>query len=122
MTGRPILVVVAGDDPGFVITSSFGADVRADYDSAANAISITITDATSAGRSEEVHPRAIVALADGQPVEVQLLYPDMDLAEPLAAVAERYDLGREALAADAQSALAAPDRVVSLEVAARPAA
>ena len=96
--------------------------MRADYDSTANAISITITDATSAGRSDEVHPRAIVALADGQPVEVQLLYPDMGLAEPLAAVAERYDLDREALAAAAQSALAAPDRVVSLEVAARPPA
>ena len=96
--------------------------MRADYDSTVNAISITITDATSAGRSDEVHPRAIVALADDQPVEVQLLYPDMGLAEPLAAVAERYDLDREALAAAAQSALAAPDRVVSLEVAARPAA
>jgi Domain of unknown function (DUF4258) len=118
--GRPILVVVAGDDPGFVITVSFGVDVRADYDSSANAISIT--DGTSADRSDEVHPRAIVALADGQPVEMQLLYPDMGLGEPLAAVAERYDLDREALGAAAQSALAAPDRVVSLEVAARPAA
>ena len=96
--------------------------MQADYDSTANAISITITDTTSAGRSDEVHPRAIVALADGQPVEVQLLYPEMGLAEPLAAVAEQYDLDREALAAAAQSALAAPDRVVSLEVAARPAA
>lgn len=96
--------------------------MRADYDSAANAISITIIDAKSADRSDEVHPRAVVALMDGQPVEVQLLYPDMGLAEPLAAVAERYDLDREALAAAAQSALAAPDRVVSLEVAARPAA
>jgi hypothetical protein len=96
--------------------------VRADYGRTANAISITITDATSAGRSDEVHPRAIVALADGQPVEVQLLYPDMGLPEPLAAVAERYDLDREALAAPGQSALAGSDRVVSLEVAARPAA
>ncbi|HEY2202142.1 MAG TPA: hypothetical protein VGH56_09640 [Solirubrobacteraceae bacterium] len=96
--------------------------MQADYDSTANAISIMITDATSADRSDEVHPRAIVALADGQPVEVQLLYPDMGLTEPLAAVAKRYDLDREALAAAAQSALAAPDRVVSLEVAARPAA
>jgi hypothetical protein len=43
----------------------------------------------------------------------------MGLAEPLS---ERYDLDREALAAAAQSALAAPDRVVSLEVAALPAA
>ncbi|MGO9751494.1 MAG: hypothetical protein ACLP8S_29915 [Solirubrobacteraceae bacterium] len=96
--------------------------MRADYDSRANAISISLTDVTSADRSDEVHPRAIVALADGQPVEVQLLYPDIGLAEPLAAVAERYDLDREALAAAAQSALAAPDRQVSLEVAARSAA
>jgi hypothetical protein len=96
--------------------------VRADYDSSANAISIAIADATSADRSDEVHPRAIVALTAGQPVEVQLLYPDMGVSEPLIAVAERYGLDREALEAAAQSALAAPDRLVSLEVAARPAA
>jgi hypothetical protein len=54
----------------------------------------------------------------GRPVEVQLLYPDMGIAEPLAAVADRYDLDREALEAAAQSALAAPNRVVSVDVAA----
>ncbi len=93
--------------------------MRADYDSAANAISIAITDAQHADASDEVHARAIVALAAGRPVEVQLLYPDMGIVEPLAAVADRYELDREALCAAAQSALAAPDRVVSLEVAAR---
>ena len=51
--------------------------------------------------------------------EVQLLYPDMGISEPLGAVAERYDLDLEALHAAAQSALAAPDRVVVLEVEAR---
>ena len=51
--------------------------MRADFDSSANAISIVITDAQSADRSDEVHPRAIVALAARQPVEVQLLYPDL---------------------------------------------
>jgi hypothetical protein len=96
--------------------------MRADYDSTANAISIVITDATRADRSDEVHPRAIVALAEGTPVEVQLLYPDVGISEPLAAVADRYDLDREALDAAAQSALAAPDRVVVLEVAARTSA
>ena len=93
--------------------------MRADYDSTANAISIAISDTARAGSSDEVHSRAIVALADGQPVEVQLLYPDMGIDEPLAAVADRYDLDLEALRAAAQSALAAPDRVVVLEVAAR---
>lgn len=92
--------------------------MRADYDSTAQAISIAIVDELRADGSDEVHSRAIVALADGKPVEVQLLYPDMGIGEPLAAVADRYDLDLEALRAAAQSALAAPDRVVVLEVAA----
>jgi len=96
--------------------------VQADYDSTANAISITIADARQAAGSDEVHPRAIVALLDERPVEVQVLYPDLGVSEPLAAVAQRYGLDYEALAAAAQSALAAPDRVISLEVAARSAA
>lgn len=93
--------------------------MRADYDSTANAISIVITDVPHADASDEVHPRAVVALDQGIPVEVQLLYPDVGIAEPLAAVASRYDLDREALQAAAQSALPAPDRVVTVEVEAR---
>jgi hypothetical protein len=93
--------------------------MRADYDSEANAISIVIVDAPHADRGDEVHPRAVVAVTDSKPVEVQLLYPDAGIEEPLTAVAERYGLDREALYAAAQSALAAPDRVVVLEVAAR---
>lgn len=96
--------------------------MRADYDSTANAISISIADTERAERSDEVHPRAVVALVDGRPVEVQLLYPDLGITEPLAVVADRYGLDHEALAAAAQSALAAPDRLISLEVAARSAA
>jgi hypothetical protein len=96
--------------------------MRADYDSTANAISIAITDAPHADGSDEVQPRAIVALAGGRPVEVQLLYPEMGITEPLTTVAERYDLDREALHAAAQSAFAAPDRLVILEVAARASA
>jgi hypothetical protein len=96
--------------------------MQADYDSTTNAISITISDGRPADRSDEMHPRAIVALPDEHPVEVQVLYPDLGISEPLAAVAERYALDPEALAAAAQSTLAAPDRVISLEVAARSAA
>lgn len=96
--------------------------MQADYDSTANAISITIADARQAAGSDEVHPRAIVALLDERPVEVQVLYPDLGISEPLTAVAQRYGLDYEALAAAAQSALAAPDRVISLEVGARSAA
>jgi len=93
--------------------------MRAEYDSTANAISIGIADSVHAEHGDEVHERAIVALADGEPVEVQILYPDLGITEPLAAVAERYGLDLEALQAATQSALAAPDRVVVLEVAAR---
>ena len=96
--------------------------MRADYDSAADAISITVSDAEHADTSDEVHPRASVALDHGRPVKVELLYPGMGIAEPLAAVAARYDLDREALEAAAQSALAAPDRVVTVEVGARESA
>ncbi len=93
--------------------------MRADYDSAANAISIIVESETLATQSHEVHPRAVVAVADGHPVEIQILYPDLGVAEPLAAVASRYDLDLEVLSAAAQSALAAPDRVVSVDVSAR---
>lgn len=93
--------------------------MRADYDTAANAISIAIADATHADASDEAHERAIVALDSGRPVEVQLLYPDLGIDRPLTVVAARYGLDREALLAAAQSALAAPDRLVTVEVEAR---
>jgi hypothetical protein len=93
--------------------------MRADYDSAANAISITIANGQTADGSDEIHPRAIVALAGGRPVEVQVLYPDLGIAEPLGAAAKRYGLDAQALEAAAQSAIAAPDRTVTLEVSER---
>jgi hypothetical protein len=62
--------------------------------------------------------RGVVALADGKPIEVQILYPDMGIDEPLAAASARHGLDLEALTAAARSVLAAPDRVVMLEVAA----
>jgi hypothetical protein len=90
--------------------------MRADYDSKANAISITLAPVEHADRADQVHERAIVALHDGHPVELQLLYPDLGIEEPIVAVAERYDLDRGALEAAARSALAVPDRVVVLDV------
>lgn len=90
--------------------------MRADYDSKANAISITLAPAEHAERADQVHERAIVALHDGHPVELQLLYPDLGVEEPIAAVAGRYDLDGGALEAAARSALAVPDRVVVLDV------
>lgn len=66
--------------------------MRADYDSEANAISISIASVQTADASDEVHPRAVVALAAGTPIEVQVVYPEMGITEPLGAVAERYGL------------------------------
>jgi hypothetical protein len=90
--------------------------MRADYDSKANAISITLVPVEHAERADQVHERAVVALHDGHPVELQLLYPDLGVEQPIAAVADRYDLDQGALEAAARSALAVPDRVVVLDV------
>lgn len=57
-----------------------------------------------------------MALHDGYPVELQLLYPDLGIEQPIAAVARRYDLDHSTLEAAARSALAVPDRVVVLDV------
>jgi hypothetical protein len=90
--------------------------MRADYDTQANAISIVLAPVEHAERADQVHNRAIVALPDGHPVELQLLYPDPGIEEPLATAAARYGLDPGALEAAARSALAVPDRVVVLDV------
>jgi len=90
--------------------------MHAEYDTQANAISIEIVEAEQAARGDEVHERAIVALAGGRAVEVQVLYPDLGIDEPIRIASERYGLDREALTAAARSALAAPDRRVVVEV------
>lgn len=93
--------------------------MRADYDSEANAISITLVQGAAAERADSRHPRAVVALRKEEPVELQLLYPDLGVDEPLRAVAAHYGLDSEVLIAAANAALAAPDRAVTLEVALR---
>lgn len=90
--------------------------MRADYDSEANAISITLVGEERAERADQVHPRAVAALRGDRPIELQLLYPDLGVEEPLRIVAERYALDPEALIAAAQAALAAPDRFVTVDV------
>jgi hypothetical protein len=93
--------------------------MRADYDSEANAISIELAPEGRAERADQVHPRAVVALRGPRPIELQLLYPDLGVDEPLAAAAERYGLDHQALIAAASAALAAPDRSVTVDVAVR---
>jgi len=98
--------------------------MRAEYDSQADALAIhLVADPWDRGeeepRDEEVHSRGVVSLADGRPVSIEVLYPDRGLEEPLVAAADRYNLDREALLAAAHSALAAPDRVITIDVGVR---
>ena len=96
--------------------------MKADYDSEANAIAITLAEVRDddlPAREDRVHERAGVALVRDEPVYVELLYPDLGIDEPLAAAAAAHGLDLESLKAAARSALEAPDRVVTVEVAAR---
>ena len=96
--------------------------MKADYDSEANAMSIDLVAAGRWDHCEKVADRVNVAIADGRPVNVELLYPTMGIEDPLRAAAERYDLDAEALIAAAKAAIAAPDRPVTLDVGVRAAA
>ncbi len=92
--------------------------MRAEFDSEANALAITLVDAGRADRSDRIHERGGVDLLADKPVGVEVLYVDDGIEEPLAAAAAKYDLDLEALTAAARSAIAAPDRVVTLDVSA----
>lgn len=96
--------------------------VKADYDSEANAIAITLAEVKPSdppGREDRVHERGGVFLVEGKPVYVEVLYPDLGVDEPLEAAAAAHELDLESLRAAAQSALAAPDREVTLRLSAR---
>jgi hypothetical protein len=90
--------------------------MRADYDSEANAISIDLADVPRWDYSEEVTDRINVALLGDRPVNVEVLYPSDEACEDLRVAAARYELDAEALIAALRAALAAPDRVVTVDV------
>ncbi|HEX8958262.1 MAG TPA: hypothetical protein VF770_00400 [Solirubrobacterales bacterium] len=96
--------------------------MRADYDSEADALSIELRRVKRFDHQEQVDDDYCnVGIAGGRAVDVELLYPARHL-DLLEVAAERYGLDGTALVAAAQAALAAPDRLVELEVAARVAA
>jgi hypothetical protein len=93
--------------------------MRADFDSEANALSIDLIRFDFYERQEQVQDTyCAVGFAKGVPANVELLNPAEQLAL-LDVVAERYGLDGSALKAAAQAALAAPDRIVDLEVSAQ---
>ncbi|MFL5819039.1 MAG: hypothetical protein ACJ76L_15775 [Conexibacter sp.] len=95
--------------------------MRAEYDSQADALSIDLVTVERWDRGEGVdEDYCTVSFADGTPVNVELIAPGEHI-ELLARAAERFGLDGEAIEAAARSALAAPDRVVVLDVLARAA-
>jgi hypothetical protein len=76
-----------------------------------------------AAAGQGIDERCTVALDEhGAVVSIEILYPADGIEASLIAAATRYRLDAEALIAAARSALAAPDREVSVEVGARTAA
>ncbi|HEX2265207.1 MAG TPA: hypothetical protein VHH14_02885 [Solirubrobacterales bacterium] len=89
--------------------------MKADYDSEANALLITLRegDYTDDSAGVDEAEQCNIALSKGRVTSVELLNPSDNL-ELLSAAAERFDLDAEGLLAAARAALAAPDRVVTL--------
>jgi len=92
--------------------------MRADYDSQADSVEIELRQFDRYEHQEWVDDDyCVVAFADGEPTKVCLLGPAEHL-DLLDAAAERYYLNGTALRAATQAALAAPDRIVTIDVSA----
>lgn len=90
--------------------------MRADYDSEADALAVEFRRVDRLDHQEQVDDDyCIVGIVGSSVVNVGLLYPARHL-DLLEVAAERYGLDGTALLAAAQAALAAPDRIVELEV------
>ncbi|HEX3325164.1 MAG TPA: hypothetical protein VHR65_08565 [Solirubrobacterales bacterium] len=96
--------------------------MRADYDSEADALSIELCQVEHFDRGDQVDDGYCnVGIVAGRVVAVELLNP-ADHLDLLRLAARRYELDAAALIAAAQAALAAPDRLVVMNVAERAAA
>ncbi|HET7590317.1 MAG TPA: hypothetical protein VFK14_09090 [Solirubrobacterales bacterium] len=94
--------------------------MKADYDSEANALLITLIEDQRSDDGESLDPDELcnVSLSQAQVISVELLYPAENLAL-LKSAAERFGLDAEALLAAARAALAAPDRAVTIDLSGR---
>ena len=96
--------------------------MKADYESRADTIQITLEDVGRlSGGSEVIEDGAvIVGFYDDRPVMIDVIGTQKhDFEKPLRVAAERHELDAEALIAIVRATLAAPDRPVRLEVGAR---
>ncbi len=90
--------------------------MRADYDSEADALSILLTRFKRYDHQEAVdEDNCHVGVVGGRAVDIELLYPGRHL-DLLQIAADRYDLDGIALLAIARAALAAPDRLVTMDL------
>jgi len=89
--------------------------VKADYDSEANALLITLLEGARCDDGDSVDKQELcnVGLVQGRVTSVELLYP-ADNLKLLEEAAERFDLDAQGLLAAAGAALAAPDRAVTI--------
>jgi len=99
--------------------------MRADYDSEADTIQITLEPVNSLSGGSDVieNGLVIVGFHEDRPVLIDLIGTrNPGFEQPLRVAAERHNLDAEALVAIAHAALAAPDRPIQLDVGARIAA
>jgi uncharacterized protein YuzE len=95
--------------------------MRADYDSKADALTIELRHVERFDHGEQVDDDYCnVGIVGSRVVAVELLYPDEHL-DLLDCAAEQYELDGPALNAAARAALAAPDRLVVMDVSERAA-
>ena len=88
--------------------------MRAEYDSEADALSISLVDGVRWDESVAIDDTYChLAFAEGTPVNIELLSPSRSL-HFLYLAAERAGVAPEEVQAAARSALAAPDRQVTL--------
>jgi hypothetical protein len=116
--GRLTIVVVAADRSELRDHRlPEGAEMKADYDSEADAILIEIeeVDHWDNGVSIDDAMYCQVAFRDRRPVGVTLRYPREEM-HLLGRAAERFGLDAVGLLATTQAALAAPDHEVRVEV------
>jgi hypothetical protein len=96
--------------------------MRADYDSSADTIQIELEPVDRLDHDDASLAGIVVGIRKQQPVLIDVIDTRSEVEERLRSVAERHGLDAEALIAAAQAALAAPDRVVTVDVAIRAAA
>jgi uncharacterized protein YuzE len=91
--------------------------MKADYDSEADAISIDLCPSKRFDEQQQVDDDyyCVVSFEKGRLVNVELLSPAEHI-ELLEVAAERYDLDGTAIVATTHAALAAPDRIVELNL------